>query len=174
MTVTAGPFMIAAILVAAGGALKALRPRDTGNALRAVGVGVPDWVVRVGGAAEAVIGVYAIVAGDRWSAFLVAASYLAFTLFVLVALRRGTPIASCGCFGKIDTPPSVVHVVVDLAFAVAALVVVVDPGVGIADVIADQPLAGVPFAVLVAIGTSFAFLALTALPRTLATVSAPR
>ena len=57
----------------------------------------------------------------RCFAALVAVSYLAFAGFVIVALRSGAPISSCGCFGKVDTPPSVVHVVLDVAFAGVAV-----------------------------------------------------
>ena len=71
-------------------------------------------LVRAGGAAEVVIGVGALAVGGPVFAALVALSYLAFAGFVVVALRSGSPISSCGCFGKVDTPPSLVHVVIDL------------------------------------------------------------
>jgi len=157
-------------LLAIGGALKAARPGDTANALRAVRLPGAPWLVRVGGLAEIAVGVDALVVGDRLSAALVAASYRAFVGFVVFALHAGTPIATCGCFGKADTPPSAVHVLVDGALAVAALAVAVDPGVAIDDVLRDQPLSGAPFVVLVLTGVGLVFVALTALPRTLALV----
>ena len=65
VSVLAGPFAIAAVLLAVGGALKAVRPRDTAQALTAVGLRFPAFfsartAVRVGGAVEAVVGVGAL------------------------------------------------------------------------------------------------------------------
>ena len=121
MSVLAGPFAIATVLLALGGAAKAVRPRDTAQALTAVGIRfprvLPRVVVRVGGAVEAILATAALLVGGPVLCGLVALSYLAFAGFVLVALRTGAPISSCGCFGKVDTPPSIVHVVLDLAFA---------------------------------------------------------
>ena len=89
---------------------------------------------------------------------------------MVVALRRDAPIASCGCFGKVDTPPSVVHVVLDLLFAGVAAAAAFTGDVALPDVLRDQPLAGVPFLVLLAIGVYLVFLAFTALPKTMAAV----
>ena len=165
MNAATGPFAIAAALLALGGAAKALRPGETANALAAAGVPVGPSLVRVGGALEAAVGLGALVTGSRGFAALVAVSYLSFTAFVLLALARRTPIASCGCFGKADTPPSRVHVAVNLAAAGAALAIVVQPVPGFLDVLADQPLAGVPYVLLVVTGVAAALTALTVLPR---------
>ncbi|MCJ7437470.1 MAG: hypothetical protein MUP97_06895 [Acidimicrobiia bacterium] len=167
MDVAAGPFSIAAVLLALGGALKALRPADTATALRGVGIPVPRLAVRLGGAGEAAIGIWALVVGDRLEAVLVTASYAVFIGFVVLAMTRDAPIASCGCFGRADTPPSLVHVGVNVGACIAALVVVVQPGVGLIDVLPGQPLAGVPYVFLVVVGVLCAFVALTQLPRTL-------
>ena len=115
MSVLAGPFVIASALLALGGAFKAVDPADTAYAFRALGLPHAPLLVRAGGAAEVVIGVGALAVGGPVFAALVALSYLAFAGFVVVALRSGSPISSCGCFGKVDTPPSVVHVVIDLS-----------------------------------------------------------
>jgi hypothetical protein len=175
MSVLAGPFAIAAVLLAVGGALKAVRPRDTAQALVAVGVRFPRVLpartaVRIGGVVEAVVGVGALLVGGPVLAALVAVSYLAFAAFVAVALRRHAPISSCGCFGKVDTPPSVVHVVINLAAVAVATGAAVVGDVALPDVLRDQPLAGVPFVMLVVIGCSLVFLAFTSLPKTMAAV----
>jgi hypothetical protein len=175
VSVLAGPFAIAAALLVIGGALKAVRPRDTAQALTAFGVRLPRFLpaqllVRLGGAAEVVIGVGALVTGGAVFAAFVAVSYLAFAAFVVVALRSGKPISSCGCFGKVDTPPSPVHVVIDLAFAGTAVAAAIVGDVALPDVLADQPLLGIPFLVLLAIGCYLVFLAFTALPKTMAVV----
>jgi hypothetical protein len=175
VSVLAGPFAIAAVLLAVGGALKAVRPRDTAQALGAVGLRFPSWfsaraAVRVGGVVEAVIGVGALLTGGPVFAALVAASYLAFAAFVFVALRTGAPISSCGCFGKVDTPPSVVHIVINLAAAAVAIGAAIVVDVALPDVLRDQPLLGIPFLLLIVIGCSLVFLAFTALPKTMAAV----
>ena len=89
-----------------------------------------QWLVRAGGIAEAVVAVAALATGWWFLALLVAASYLAFALFVIGALRAGKPLSSCGCFGKVDTPPTMVHVVIDLAaVAIAVGVALVAAGI---------------------------------------------
>lgn len=174
MNAAAGPFMIASVLLALGGAFKAASPGDTANALRGVGLPGSPLLVRFGGGLEVAIALAAIATGGRLAAGLVVISYLGFTAFVAVALARGVPIATCGCFGKADTPPSAVHLAVNLGAAAAAIAVVIDPGVALADVVADQPLAGVPFLVLVGTGVYLTYMALTALPRLLVAVRAAR
>ena len=174
MNPAAGPFTIAVVLLAVGGAFKAASPADTAKALR--GVGLPGWplLVRLGGVLEIAVAAAALVTGGRVGASLVAVSYLGFAAFVGAALARGVPIATCGCFGKADTPPSVVHLVVNLAAAATAIAVVVDPGVALADVVADQPLAGAPYLILTATGVYLTFLALTRLPQVLLAARASR
>lgn len=168
MTALTGLFAIVASLLALGGASKAMQPADTVGALRGLGLPSSGALVRAGGVAELVIGVGALVTGARPFAVLVAVSFAAFAVFVALALRRGAPIGSCGCFGKADTPPSVTHIVFNACAAGVAVGVAVDPVSGIADVVADQPLLGLPFLLLVAVGVYLAFLTLTLLPRTLA------
>jgi hypothetical protein len=169
VTELAGPVAIAAVLLAAGGVAKAWRPGDTARALRMVGIRVPPGAVRAGAVAEVVVGLGALFVPGPVFPALVALSYLAFAVFVLQALRTGAPISSCGCFGKVDTPPSRVHVVLDGLFAgVAAVVAVAGTDVSMLTILPDQPLAGMPFVMLVAIGTGLVFVAFTSLPRTLA------
>lgn len=170
MNPAAGPFAIAGVLLALGGVFKAANPNDTANALRGVGLPGSPWLVRAGGALEVGIGCVALATGTALSAALVLASYLAFTAFVAVALVRRVPIATCGCFGKTDTPPSVLHVACNVGAAVAALAVMLDPGVAIADVLSRQPLAGVPFVLLLVTGVYLAFLSMTWLPKVLAEI----
>ena len=165
-----GPYAIAAGLLALAGAAKALRPSDTATAVRGVGIRVPTWLVRVGGLAELVIGVLALSTGSAVVAALVAASYFVFAAFVTVALVRHLPIATCGCFGKADSPPSLVHVGVDVAAALAALTIAIDPGLAPVDLLDQDVLESVAYAVLVLIGVASAGLAVTLLPRVLAQV----
>jgi hypothetical protein len=165
MDAWSGPFYAAALLLAGAGAAKVWDPVNTVGALRTMGITVRPLAVRVGGAIEVVVGLAAIVTGAMLPALLVAASYLVFTAFVAVALHRDLPIGSCGCFGKVDTPPSPIHLVVNLAAAAVAVIVALGDPIPLADVLGDQPAAGIPFVVLTVVAAGSAFLALTALPR---------
>lgn len=163
-----GPFAVASVLLVVGGIAKAARPGDTATALRLVGLPVDEGFVRVGGALEAALGAWAVLGATRVAAILVGISYLAFFSFVAFAMVRRVPIASCGCFGRADTPPSTVHLVVDVVAAALAAAVALDPGDDLRRVIEDQPIGGVPYVLLVVIGVAAALVALTALPRALA------
>lgn len=165
MNVASGPFVIATVVLVIGGVSKLVHPVDTANALRAIGLPSASNLVRLGGATEGAIGLWAIVAGSRISAAFVALSYTAFTGFVIVVLVRGLPISSCGCLGKVDTPPTRAHVVVNLVFTLAALSLAVEPGERLADGLGDQPLSGIPFVVLAVIGVVATFYVLTTLAR---------
>jgi hypothetical protein len=161
----AGPFLVASLLLTVAGALKAYDPATTAGALRRAGLPVHPVIVRIGGGLEAVVGIVAILTGGPVAAALVAVSYLLFTIFVVAAMVRSTPIGSCGCFGKIDTPPSLVHVVLNVGAVVSATAVALGPGGGIGATLGDQDLLGLPFLLLVATATYLAFLSLTALPQ---------
>src|SRR4051794_33916874 len=126
----AGPFLVAALLLTAAGALKAWDPTNTVGALRKAGLPAAPGLVRAGGVVEVVIGVTAVVTGAPAAAALVALSYALFTAFVVYALVRHLPIGSCGCFGKVDTPPSAVHIVLNLGAIVVATAVAVRGGGG--------------------------------------------
>lgn len=167
----AGPFAIAATLLLVGGALKARRPDDTARALRGVGFPASNGLVRAGGVVEAIIGASALATGNRLSASLLALSYVAFVAFVGLALQRHAPISSCGCFGRAETPPSPLHAILNLAAAGVGVAVALRPRIGFIHVLSDQPLLGVPYLALVALGASLAFLSLSALPRLMHAVS---
>jgi uncharacterized membrane protein len=168
-----GPFAIASVLLVVAGALKAVRPHDTAHALRALGLPGSETVVRAGGVVEVALGVAALVIADAVVVpALVALSYAVFSAFVLFALVRRLPISSCGCFGKVDTPPSTLHVGVAVGACIAALGMVFDASDAPLDVVSEQGLDGAVFAVLVAIGVLAGFAVLTLLPRTLSPPSA--
>jgi hypothetical protein len=167
-----GPFSAAAVLLAGAGALKAFRPLPTARALAEMGLpGRPELVsvlVRLGGVAEAGVGIAALLSAGpalRILAAVVAASYAGFAAVVVLALTKGTALSSCGCLGATDTPPTVAHVVVDAGAALTGVAVALRPGGGLRGVIVHQPLAGVPLALLVALAVYLAWVALTALPR---------
>ena len=169
MAALAGPFIVTAALLGAGGASKVVRPATTAGAMKQMGLPASTTAVRIGAAAELAVATAAIVDGSRPFAALVAASYLAFAVFVLAALRRNVPLSSCGCFGVEDTPPTAVHLGLNLAAAATAGAV----ALGLADggglaAVADMDaslLLRAAFVVSTATATWFAYVALTQLPR---------
>ena len=158
--------MVASALLAIAGADKVVRPEPTLGALRSVGLRLRGGVIaaRVLGAVEVAIGATAIGLGGRVAAALVGLAYLGFAGFVALALRRGGVVSSCGCFGAEDTPPTAVHLVLDLLAAGLAGAAAVWPVGGLPEVIAEQAALGVPFLAMVALATWFAYLALSVLP----------
>ena len=153
-----GAYLAACGLLAAGGAAKAWAPDSTARALHAAGLPASRQLVRLGGALEAFLGVAALATGLPALAGLVGASYLGFSVFIVLALVRGTPIASCGCFGTPDTPPSRLHVAINLGAAGVAVAVATRPAVPLTTVLAHQPLAGIPLVVLAAAAGYLAYL----------------
>ena len=169
MAALAGPFIVTTALLGAGGALKVVRPADTAGALKQMGLPASPAVVRVGAAAELAIATAAVVDGSRPFAALVAVSYLAFAAFVAVALRRNVPLSSCGCFGAQETPPTAVHLALNLAAAATAggVALGLADGGGLAAITAmdSSLLLRGAFVVSTVAATWFAYVALTLLPR---------
>lgn len=174
MSAFAGPFALATVLLAVAGVAKAARPAATAGALVALGLPHHQWLVRTGGAAEALLAAVALATGEPVLAALVALSYVAFAAFVVVARWRGTPLSSCGCLGTIDTPPHPLHVALDLLAAAAAAGFALQGGAGIGVVLADQPGHGIPFVLLVVVGVGACGLVMSLLPRTLSVARGAR
>ncbi len=137
MGVLAGPFLAASLLLLLAGLSKIMDPTPLVRAGRSVGLPLPAAAVRVLAAVEAGLGVTAVLTGSRVAAALVALSYLGFTGFVVLARRRGGVLASCGCFGKVDTPPTRTHIAVTAVLATVAVAVAVRP---VGTLQADLPL----------------------------------
>jgi hypothetical protein len=164
MPALTGPALVAAALLVVAGAAKVADPANTVGALRAMRLPSSSTLVRCGAAVEAAIGVTAIVVGGAVPWALVAASYLAFAVFVVAALRAGTMIGSCGCFGHEDTPPHPVHVALDLVLAGVAAAAAVQ-GLVPAAAIADDPGQGVVVVVLAGLSLALVYAAFVDLPR---------
>jgi hypothetical protein len=149
-----GLLAVAAVLLVAGGTAKMVRPRPTANALH-----VPPVLVRIGAVSEAFVGAAALTTGARVAAAFVALSYLSFASFVGWALARNVPLATCACFGEPDTPPTLLHVIVNLALAAAASGAALTSAGRSATTLGPAALVGV------AVVAYLTFLILTALPR---------
>ncbi len=144
----AGPVFAFAVLLGAAGALKLGRPEGAVRALRAAGLPGPPSAVRVLGAVEVLLAAAVLAVGGRIAAALTAVAYLGFAAFTARVVARSGATASCGCFGVQEAPANRLHVVLNLAAAAMVATAVVWPTGGLLDVLADQPLAGVPFLVL--------------------------
>lgn len=170
MTALLGLFLAACALLALGGAAKLAQPVPTAQALRAVGWPSHPVVVRVMGLTEVVIGVGAAVTGHPVAAAAVGVAYLGFAGFVVLAMARGSALESCGCFGKVDTPPSVAHIVVNAAAAGTAALVAFDPVAGTRTLLSGPPADRWPLILWVGATVYLVYLTLTALPRLTATL----
>ena len=144
------PYLAACGLLLVAGLAKALRPDDTARALADLAGSGPAGLraaVRLGALAEAALGLAGLVALVPGIAAGVAASYAGFGAFVLYARRRGGVLATCGCFGTLDTPPTVLHAGLDAALALgAAWVALRAPGGSTASWLGHQPWSGAPIA----------------------------
>ena len=83
-----------------------------------------------------------------------------------VASRRGLTLASCGCFGHPDAPPTVTHLAVNLGAAIVAGVAASVPLPSLLAVLGEQPAGGLPLVLLIALTTYLLYLTLTALAAT--------
>jgi hypothetical protein len=121
------PFLASALVIGAAGVGKLASPQLTGVALSAAGIrrGSP-LIARTLGIYECAlcIGCLAVIRSPLAPAVL-AATYGAFAVFVVVLRRRGQTEISCGCFGgasvRVSSQHAVTNVVVALAAAATAL-----------------------------------------------------
>jgi hypothetical protein len=162
-----GPALASAILLAIGGTSKLLRPANTANALRGLRLPAAPFGVRLLAVAEIGVAVGALAHGGRSAWLLVAAAYLGFAGFVVLALSRGGAVSSCGCFGAPDTPPTPVHVLVTIAASALGFATAFGHPTGpLLDALADMPALGLPFVVATACCVWFAYAAVAVLPKT--------
>jgi hypothetical protein len=129
--VLAGPFAVAAIVLAVAGVAKLRAPAGAERGLAELGVTrASRTVVRVLAAAEVALATVALAQPGRVAAALLAALYAAFAgVSALLARRR----AACGCFGAGDTPASAVQSACSAMLALIALAAVLWPPHGILD-----------------------------------------
>ena len=144
-TFTALCFGMAALLLVVAGALKLVDPSGTVGALRALGVVVTDTRVRVLAGAEAALGALALAVTNEVVALAVALSYAGFALVIVVALVRELPIDSCGCLGRLETPPGGRHLLVVGVALVGALGEAAEPTASLLQRLGDDPADGLVF-----------------------------
>ena len=153
--------------------MKIASPTATQGALVQSGLPSSRTLVRLLGVLELAVGVWAIASGTTMSSVAIAVLYLGFSAFVLNALVRKLPVASCGCFGKEDTPPSWIHVAVTaLGFGAGVLAGVIPPS-GAGSLLSELGSEAILFLAFVLLAVAFAYMSLTTLPKTLGVAKRP-
>ena len=153
------------MLLVAAGAAKLSRPAPGWADL--LGFRARTGVVRLVGASEAAAGVAALFLGGA-AAWAVGLLYAAFALVVLRAVLTGAD--SCGCFGRLDAPPSLIHVVGNLVLAAVSFGAAGAPSPPIPAVVqamGDSPVVGAALAAVVALVAGLLLVSFTALPEAL-------
>jgi hypothetical protein len=164
--ILSAPLAVAAVVLVVAGALKVVDPVPAVGALRQLGLPAGNGSVRAVAVVEVAVGASALLLAGPVPAALVTISYLAFTGVVIAALRAGTMISSCGCFGRDDTPPDASHVLVNLALAAVAAGAAISGSPSPWDaVVGAGAVEGVLAVGLVALGSWMVVLVYTALPQ---------
>lgn len=172
MSVLSAIHASAAVLLVVAGAAKLSRPAH--GVADLLGFRAPTPLVQVVGASEAAVGIAALLVGGP-TAWAVGVLYACFAVVVLRAVLAGA--SSCGCFGRLDAPPSWVHVLGNLALAGVSFVAASaasPPVPAIAQTINDHPAIGVALAVEVALMAGLGLATFTALPEALGARSSGR
>ena len=155
----------AAVLLVAAGAAKLSRSAPGWADLLGFRARTP--VVRLVGALEAAAGVAALLVGGP-AGWAVGLLYAAFALVVLRAVLAG--VDSCGCFGRLDAPPSRIHVLGNLVLAAVSFGAAGAPSPPIPAVVqamSDNPAVGAALAAVVLLLAGLVLVSFTALPEAL-------
>lgn len=166
--IAAGPLWIVAALLVVAGVWKLRDPEPARRALYQLGPLRPlarHRTIRALALVEAALGASAIGAGGRVLPGLIAVAYGGFA--AVAAALAGRDI-SCGCFGKVSTSTTALHVAVNLGAAATAVAAASSGVIPVTDL--DRlALNGAAHAILVPAGTAALIAVLTILP-----VRAPR
>jgi hypothetical protein len=120
--------VVASGLLATSGALKLRHPASVEPLLAVLRVPPRLRRGRVVGAAEVCLGTTAVITAAQPLIILEAATFAFFAILIGYVLAARVPLSSCGCAGARRTPPSRIHVAVDIAAAgAAALAAVAQP-----------------------------------------------
>ena len=165
MSVVSAIHASAAVLLVLAGAAKLSRPAPGWADLLGFRARTP--VVRLVGASEAAAGVAALLLGGA-AAWAVGLLYAVFAAVVLRALLAGA--GSCGCFGRLDAPPSRIHVLGNLVLAAVSFAAAGAPSPPIPAVVqamGDSPAVGAALTAVVLLLAGLVLVSFTALPEAL-------
>lgn len=159
-------FAVACALLVLAGVAKLRSPAAARAALGGAGLRVSAGVVRALGAAEVVIGGWALARPDASAGALVALLYGAFAGFgALVGLsRRAAEPVACGCFGDARTELVPAHVILNGIACVVGVAAALAPPAGVGSILDHEPLVAATLALGLAATVLAAYLAFTAFP----------
>ena len=166
--VIAGTWLLLAASIA-----KLIKPNYTTIALRSAGIPVTNWLIRVGALSELAICAGVLIPFNHKAGvaflMLMAISYLGLGAFVAIAIVRDIPLSSCGCFGEVDSPPTVLHVIINCLYALAIGIYALDThGKSVFRISAGTGWSGAAVIATSLVIAYLSYLALTELPRLLA------
>ncbi len=121
MEYAAAVYLMAAVLLGAAGASKAVTPEPASAALSRLGLYHRQWAVRLLGLVELIVAASAFIVEGVVPATALAALYAGFAVVAAAMVRSGSA-EPCGCFGRIEMAATRRHVVVNVLAAVAGLV----------------------------------------------------
>ena len=165
MSVASAIHAAAAVLLVVAGAAKLSMPAS--GAADLLGFRAPARLIRLAGGSEMAVGVAALAVGGPF-AWAVGLVYASFAAIILRAVRAGA--RSCGCFGRLEAPPSLIHLGGNLALAAASFAAA---GAGRAPVaavvqeIGSRPAVGLALAVEIVVVAGLSLVGFTALPEAL-------
>jgi hypothetical protein len=112
--------VVASLLLAVSGALKVRHPASVEPLLAVLRVPAVLRRGRVVGAAEVCLGSAALITAAQPLIILEAATFAFFAIVIGYVLAARVPLSSCGCAGARRTPPSPIHIGVNVVAAGAA------------------------------------------------------
>ncbi len=121
MVYVAAVYLMAAVLLGAAGATKAITPEPAAAALTTLGLPHSLWWVRFLGLVELDVATIAFVVGGAGPAIALAALYGGFA-HAAWAMVRSDSTVPCGCFGRVEMPATRRHVVVNILALAAGVV----------------------------------------------------
>ena len=160
----APPFFLVAALLMASGAVKAVRPQATAQAMLEAGLPGSLAVARGLGAVEVGIGLWSCAAPAAGGAVALAVTYLAFAGFLAFVLRTHPQAGSCGCAGATAVPPSYLHLSLDVAAAASAIAYATSAGPDLARWVAGIGPGATPVIGGLVLAGWLAFVAVTEAP----------
>ena len=148
MEYVAAVYLMAAVLLGAAGASKAITPKPASAALARLGLYHRRWAVRLLGLVELVVAVSAFIIGGTVPATALAALYAGFAV-VAAAMARSGSAEPCGCFGRVEMPATWRHVALNILAAVVGLTAASWPVEAVDNLFDTQQWLLAPFAVVV-------------------------
>ncbi|MYB08593.1 MAG: hypothetical protein F4Y28_01280 [Acidimicrobiia bacterium] len=165
MEYAAAVYLMAAVLLGAAGASKAVTPAPASAALARLQLYHRQWAVRLLGLVELVVAASAFIVGGIVPATALAALYAGFAVVAAAMVRSGSG-EPCGCFGRVEMPATWRHVAVNIAALAAGLVAASWPVEAVDQLFDSNQWLLVPFFVVVVGGAYgvFAWLSRPAMP----------